>query len=161
MSVRKITDQDQGGPVGRRQNAHFCEFHEQTFVAASYKPNGDIAMSLKAGKEEFCKVVHTENGRTTIRRIHTMIVQAADGRLHHIRGEKLPDSISLYTGKSQTGEHLAEVLLRPESAKGVPLETTIPSRSFARDVLLVVLGFFFCKLIEFLAEEAALALTMH
>ena len=75
-------------------------------------------MALEANGGRFCKVVHTENGRTTTRRIHTMMVQSADGRLHHLQGEKLPDSISLYSGVPYSGAHLAEVLLSPKDAKG-------------------------------------------
>lgn len=137
------------------------ESSEQLFVAASHKPNGDIAMAIETKEKQFCKVTHIENGRQTTRRIHTMMVQPADGQVQYISGDRLPDSISLYTGTPYTGEHLAEVLLRPESAKGVPLEATPPSRSFTREVLLVVFGFFLCRLVEFLAEEAAFALSMH
>ena len=35
-------------------------------------------MALLTKGERYCKVTHTENGRTTTRRIHTMMVQAAD-----------------------------------------------------------------------------------
>ena len=38
-------------------------------------------MALEAGGQRFCKVVHSENGRTSTRRIHTMTVQAADGQI--------------------------------------------------------------------------------
>ena len=40
-------------------------------------------MALEANGQRFCKVKHTENGRSTTRRIHTMMIQAADGRLRN------------------------------------------------------------------------------
>ncbi len=116
-------------------------------------------MALEAKGRRFCKVVHTENGRTSTRRIHVMIVQSADGRVHHLQGDRLPDSISLYSGVPHSGAHLAEVLLSPKDAKGTPLLPAPGGWISKRDAFYVVLGFFFFRLIEFLAEEVALALT--
>jgi len=42
-------------------------------------------MALEAGGRGYCKVVHTENGRTLTRRIHSMMVQTAEGKLHHLQ----------------------------------------------------------------------------
>ncbi len=114
-------------------------------------------MALEAGSRRFCKVIHSENGRTTTRRIHTMTVQAADGRLHHLDGPDLPDSISLYSGVSYRGAHLAEVLLNPKNASASPILPTTGWIS-KRDAFFVALGFFIFSLIRFLAEETALAL---
>ena len=114
-------------------------------------------MALEAAGRRFCKVVHSENGRTWTRRIHTMTVQAADGRLHHLDGRKLPDSISLYSGVPYRGAHLAEVLLNPKDAKALPILPTT-GWIFRRDTFFLVLGFFFFSLVRFLAEETALAL---
>ena len=86
-----------------------------------------------------------------------MMLQAADGRLHHLDGRDLPDSISLYPGVSYCGAHLAEVLVNPKnaSASGIlPTTGWIPKR----DAFFVALGFFFFSLIDFLAGETALAL---
>ena len=114
-------------------------------------------MALEADGQRYCKVVHSENGRTTTRRIHTMKVQAADGRLHDIDGRDLPDSISLYSGVSYRGAHLAEVLLNPKDAKASPILPTTGWIS-KRDAFFLVLGFFFFSVVRFLAEETALAL---
>ena len=114
-------------------------------------------MALEAVGRGFCKVVHSENGRTWTRRIHTMTVQAADGRLHYLDGRDLPDSISLYSGVSYRGAHLAEVLLNPKNAKASPILPTTGWIS-KRDAFFLVFGFFFFSLVRFLAEEAALAL---
>ena len=116
-------------------------------------------MALEANGQRFCKVVHTENGRTTNRRIHTMVVQAADGRLHHLSGGQLPDSISLYTGAPYHGAHLAEVLLSPKEAKGVPLLTNGKRLIGSRDAFFLVFGMFSFWLIATLAERAAYALA--
>lgn len=114
-------------------------------------------MALEASGRRFCKVVHSENGRTSTRRIHTMTVQAADGRLHHLDGKNLPDSISLYSGVSYRGAHLAEVLLNPKEAKASPI---VPAEGWIskRDVGFLLLGFFIFRVIAALAEEIALAL---
>ena len=112
-------------------------------------------MALEANGQRFCKVVHTENGRTTTRRIHTMMVQAADGRLHHLSGATLPDSISLHTGVPYHGAHVAEVLLSPKNAQGIPLLPS-PTRWLGkRDALFLVFGMFSFWLIVSLAERAA------
>ena len=114
-------------------------------------------MALNAGDRRFCKVIHSENGRTSIRRLHTMKVQAADGRLHDLEGRDLPDSISLYSGVSYRGAHLAEVLLNPKEAKASPILPTTGWMS-KRDAFFLVLGFFFFSAVRFLAEETAVAL---
>lgn len=105
-------------------------------------------MALEAKGRRFCKVVHTENGRTSTRRIHTMMVQSADGRLHHLQGDRLPDSISLYSGVPHSGAHLAEVLLSPKDAKGTPLLPAASGWISKRDAFFVALGFFFFRLIS-------------
>ena len=116
-------------------------------------------MALEARGRRFCKVTHTENGRTLTRRIHTMMVQATDGRVHHIEGKSLPDSISLYSGVPHSGAHLAEELLSPKDAKAAPLLPAPAGWLSKRDAFFVVLGIFFYKLIGLLAEGAALALS--
>lgn len=115
-------------------------------------------MALEAKGQRFCKVVHTENGRTWTRRIHTMMVQSPDGRLHHLQGRFLPDSISLYSGVPYSGAHLAEVLLNPKDAKAAPLLPAPVGWLSSRDAFFIVLGIFFYKVIGSLAEQVALAL---
>ena len=115
-------------------------------------------MALEAKGQWFCKVVHTENGRTWTRRIQTILVQESDGRLHYLRGRLLPDSISLYTGVPYSGAHLAEVLLNPKDAKATPLLPAPSGWLSGRDAFFIVLGIFFYKLIGMLAEGVAIAL---
>jgi hypothetical protein len=114
-------------------------------------------MALEAKGRRFCKVIHSENGRSTTRRIHTMAIQAADGRLHHLEGRDLPDSITLHSGVSYRGAHLAEVLLNPKDAKA-SLVPPADSWISKRDALFLVLGYFIFNVIRLLAEESALAL---
>ena len=116
-------------------------------------------MALEARGRGFCKVTHTENGRTWTRRIHTMMVQTPEGRLHHLQGKSLPDSIALYSGVPYSGAHLAEVLLSPRNAKATPLLPAPSGWLSKRDAIFIVLGIFFYKLIGLLAEGAALALS--
>ena len=86
-----------------------------------------------------------------------MMVQSNDGKVHHLTGKKLPDSISLYTGAPYSGAHLAEVLLSPKDTKATPLKST-HSWISQRDACFVAIGMFFFRLIAFLAEETAYAL---
>ena len=116
-------------------------------------------MALEASGQRFCKVVHTENGRTWTRRIHHMTVQTPEGRLHHLQGSKLPDSISLYCGAPYSGAHLAEVLLSPKDAKATPLRPAEPGWLTKRDAGWFLFGMFAFRLILFLAEQTALTLS--
>lgn len=116
-------------------------------------------MALEAGGKRFCKVIHSENGRSTTRRIHSMTIQAADGRLHFIDDKDLPDEIKLHSGVAYRGAHLAEVFLNPKHAQASP---SLPSGSglvSKRDVFFMVLGMFVFGLIFFLSENAAVALS--
>ena len=115
-------------------------------------------MALEANGQRFCKVVHTENGRTTTRRIHSMMVQAQDGRVHQLTGINLPDSISLYTGVPYSGAHMAEVLLSPKRAPGIPLPAHPSWKLCKRDAFFLVFGMVSFRLIALLAETAAYAL---
>ncbi len=109
-------------------------------------------MALEANGQRFCKVVHSENGRTTTRRVHTLMVQAADGRLHTISGDRLPDSISLYSGVPHAGAHVADVLLNPVKAPGVLLGSITTAWLSKRDAFFLALGMFFFRLIVLLAD---------
>lgn len=114
-------------------------------------------MALEAKGRRFCKVVHNENGRSVTRRIHSMTVQAADGRTHQLEGRDLPDSLILHSGVLYRGAHLAEVLLSPKDAKASLLLPTTGWIS-KRDAFFLVLGIFIFNVITFLAEETAIAL---
>ena len=116
-------------------------------------------MALEAGGQRFCKVVHTENGRTWTRRIHTIMVQTANGRVHFLDGTSMPDSISLYSGVPLRGAHMAEVLLSPKEAKGAPLLPEQRGWLGKRDALFLVLGMVFFRLILSLSDGIALALS--
>ena len=114
-------------------------------------------MALEAGGQRISEVLHPVIEPTSTRRIHTMMVQAADGRLHHLERDDLPDSISLHSGVSYRGAHLAEVLLNPKDAKASPILPTTGWIS-KRDAFFLVLGFFIFNVIRLLAEETATAL---
>ena len=116
-------------------------------------------MALEVNGQRLCKVVHTENGRTVTRRIHSMMVQAADGRLHYLDGRNLPDSLGLYSGVPYRGAHAAEVLLSPKEAKAIPLRSDQSGWLNKRDAFFVVLGMFCFRLIAALAEAVAQALS--
>lgn len=115
-------------------------------------------MALGPKQQRFCKVTHTENGRTWNRRIHTMMVQAPDGKVHHLAGDQLPDSIALYSGVPYHGAHLAEVLLNPKGARGRPLLPVHEGWISKRDAMFLVLGMVAFRLIVVLADTAAMAM---
>ena len=71
-------------------------------------------MALQADNKWHCKVTHYENGRVITRRIHSLAIQATDGRLYTLTDKKLPDAIALFTGETHSGEHMAEVLMNPK-----------------------------------------------
>ena len=71
-------------------------------------------MALQQGSERFTKWTHVENGKVLTRRLHRMEVQARDGRMYVIKGDKLPDSIQTNCGQGYKGEHLAQILLHPD-----------------------------------------------
>jgi hypothetical protein len=87
------------------------------------------------------------------------MVQTANGRVHYLDGENLPDSISLYTGFPYRGAHMAEVLMSPKEAKGVPLWSEPSGWLSKRDAFFIVLGMVFLRVIVSLADAIALALS--
>lgn len=98
-------------------------------------------MALKADGRHYCKVAWIEQGRVTVRRVHCMIVQVADGRIFELSKDKLPDAFVLTTGEPYKGEHMAQVLLNPRKLLECPsfweLLRGWPS---GRDMLHVLLG---------------------
>ncbi len=70
-------------------------------------------MAIEEDGRFFCKYIFHENGRAMTRRVHEIVAQAADGRTFRIKGEELPDSISLYAGQFVEGKSYAEVVLGP------------------------------------------------
>ena len=83
-----------------------------------------------------------------------MMIQAADGRLHQLSGGSLPDSVGLYSGVPLTGAHVADVLLNPRKAAGVPLFPSTPGWLTKRDAFYIVLGMIAFRLIMLLADES-------
>lgn len=90
-----------------------------------------------------------------------MMVQAADGRLHQLSGNALPDSIGLYSGTSLTGAHVADVLLNPRKATGVPLIPSSPGWLTKRDAFFIVLGMMAFRLIVLLSDETFRSLVVY
>ena len=116
-------------------------------------------MALEAGGRKYCKVIFTENGKSVTRRMHTMKVQAADGRLHVIEGEHLPEEMTFNSGVLYRGAHLGEVFLNPEDAKASPLLPPHTGVLSKRDATFILLGMFMYGLIFFLSQHAAIALS--
>ena len=107
-------------------------------------------MALQADNKWHCKVTHYENGRVITRRIHSLAIQATDGRLYTLTEKKLPDAIALFTGESHSGEHMAEVLMNPKP----PLRLRDIPKGWpeGRDLMHVVIGFLLLCGIELLTD---------
>ena len=115
-------------------------------------------MALEAGGRKYCMVVHHENGRTWRRRVHFLSIQAADGRLHHLEGSKLPDSMTFHSGAAYRGAHLGEIMLNAENVKA---SLALPTDGWVskRDAFFLLVGMFVFGLIFFLSEHTAIALS--
>ena len=115
-------------------------------------------MALDAKGQKYCKVVHMENGRTTTRRMQTMMVQAADGKLHDISGDRLPDAMRS-TGPTLHGCAHGRSVCQPAKCYGIPLFAEPFWLFQKRDAFFLGLGMFILVLIHALAESAALSLA--
>ena len=82
-------------------------------------------MALHHGDEHYTKWMHIENGNMMVRRLHRIEIQARDGRLHVIRGEDLPDGFVTSAGHGHKCKHIAQILLRPQSAGATLLPTAL------------------------------------
>lgn len=70
-------------------------------------------MALNHKGVHFTRWTHVENGNVMNRRLHRIEVQANDGRLHVITGDRLPDFIQTNAGNGHSGKHIAQILLDP------------------------------------------------
>lgn len=105
-------------------------------------------MALHQANEKFTKWVHTENGNVMVRRIHQIQVQARDGRLHLITGDKLPDSIQTSAGQGMKGCHIAQILLSPNPA---PDYVPDPVRTWTfSHVVCLLIGFWGLVMVRFI-----------
>ncbi|MCA9063319.1 MAG: hypothetical protein KDA96_09680 [Planctomycetaceae bacterium] len=97
-------------------------------------------MALKHKEEYFTRWTHVENGQVLNRRLHRIEVQANDGRLYVITGDRLPDFIQTCTGAGHKGTHLAQILFNPgRHPSSLRLTDPAPWPS-SRDVLMAVIG---------------------
>lgn len=113
-------------------------------------------MALHQKKEEsFCKWMHVENGQPLVRRIHHMKVQAHDGSLHDVRGDRLPDSVVTFAGRDHKGVHLAQILLSPNPGMLARPTYEPPMANFWpnwRDVMHAAIGFIAAGFLSFLGS---------
>ncbi len=102
-------------------------------------------MALKTSKDDtyFTKWTHVENGKVMVRRIHRFEVQARNGTLYVLRGDKLPDFVQTSAGEGHKGEHLAQILLNPETIKQRPPYTAPVAKPYPslRDLANIGVGF--------------------
>lgn len=97
-------------------------------------------MGLISSGESYCNVTHIENGRVMTRRIHQILVQAANGQLYTLSGKDMPDSISLYSSQSKQGQS-AEILLKTPPAPSLSaLFLSLLTWKHARDIVFMILG---------------------
>ena len=88
-----------------------------------------------------------------------MMLQAADGRVHQLMGDALPESMTLFTGAPYTGAHLAEVLLNPSGVRAIPLGAPPKGWIAKRDIWVGLVAIFFFLLITGLVESSIIILT--
>jgi hypothetical protein len=111
---------------------------------------GETNMANEHKGEHFTRWMHMESGKTMVRRLHRMEVQAADGKLHVITGTDLPEAMVTSAGDSHTGQHLAQILLRKD---GGSLVKTLQSFTW-RDAAYVAIGLWAREAIEAIAAVA-------
>ena len=103
----------------------------------------------------YTMVCFVENGKTTWRKMHQLMVQARDGRLHTLRGKHLPDTFVFNTGISQSDEHLGEMLGLPREGGPSSLGSFVPG---PRDWVYVIVG---AALVVILKASLILATTTY
>ena len=114
-----------------------------------------MGMAIISSGDNHCKVTHIENGRVTVRRVHQIMVQSPDGKLHSLTGNQLPDSISIYSSQSKEGQ-AAEILLKsppPPSLSAFFL--SLLSWKHARDIVFMVLGMFVTTILGIVGQVVA------
>lgn len=97
-------------------------------------------MALKHKEEYFTRWTHVENGQVLNRRLHRIEVQANDGRLHVITGDRLPDFIQTCAGVGHKGTHLMQILFNPNRQPKQMVLTDPQPWPSSRDVLMAVIG---------------------
>jgi hypothetical protein len=98
-------------------------------------------MALVHGSEHYAKWTHMENGKVLTRRLHRIEIQARDGRLYALTGDRLPDALVTNSGHAYKGEHIAQILLRPESCTAYETPRQAAAWPNLRDVANFVIGF--------------------
>jgi hypothetical protein len=76
------------------------------------------------------------------RRVQVLTVQAADGQVWTLKGNRLPDAIGLYTGKVHDGQNLAEILIAPEKVSVPKVLPTLGMLLIRREAFYLLLGMF-------------------
>ncbi len=109
-------------------------------------------MGLMSSGESYCNVTHIENGRVMTRRIHQILVQAANGQLYTLTGNDMPDSISLYSSQSKQGQS-AEILLKSPPAPSLSaFVLSLLTWNHARDIVFMILGMMISTVLGIVAE---------
>lgn len=109
-------------------------------------------MGLMSSGESYCNLMHIENGRVMTRRIHQILVQAANGQLYTLTGNDMPDSISLCSTESKKGQS-AEILLKsppPPSLSAFCL--SLVTWKHARDIVFMILGMLISTVLAVVAQ---------
>ena len=97
-------------------------------------------MAMKKQEEYFTHWTHVEGGITFNRRLHRIEIQANDGRLYIIEGDRLPYYIQTCTGAGHKGVHVAQILLDPNrKTRQLAVRQSDPWPN-GRDVLMIVTG---------------------
>ena len=110
-------------------------------------------MGQVSGSEKYCHLIHGEDKRSFVRRIHMLAVQDRFGTTHFLSGDKLPTAIYTYCGQIRKGHHLGEILLNtkpPSKWRRIVFEKK-PWPS-PRDLLNFAIGFFAMSMLNSIAS---------
>ncbi|MCC6127450.1 MAG: hypothetical protein IT426_21030 [Pirellulales bacterium] len=94
-------------------------------------------MALKEDGEYYTHFTFTENGKSTVRRMHRLSVQTADGQIYIFEKDKLPAAMTFDSGLSHTDKHLGTLLGLPRESVPTTFKDFIPG---ARDWVYVIVG---------------------
>ncbi len=112
-------------------------------------------MSIVSSSERYCKMMHVENGRVTVRRIHHVMVQAVDGRLYALTGERLPDAIVIATGAPNEKARAEIILGVPRAPSFWAFAGSLVDHKRARDLAFMLLGMVVTVALSVVADAVA------
>lgn len=117
-------------------------------------------MSIVSSGERYCKLMHVENGRVTVRRIYQVMVQAVDGRLYSLTGDRLPDAICIASSIPNEDARADIILGLPRVPTFWEFVPNYLDHKRTRDFAFMFLGMFITVALGVVAESVAQMLNV-